>query len=122
MQKQGLDALKKMALMAKNRLRNKVRENDNKALQKGDRFKVLFGEGVDIKSKIITKEDAKLYGKVKQRLDENEDIVNPLAKLIDYKIFNKLNDSEKERYLLVLVNKYKQYKIKYYDERIKEVI
>lgn len=122
MQKQGIDALKKMALMAKNRLRNKVRENDNKALQKGDRFKVLFGEGVDIKSKIITKEDAKLYGKVKQMLDENEDIVNPLAKLIDYKIFNKLNDSEKERYLLVLVNKYKQYKIKYYDERIKEVI
>ena len=122
MQKQGLDALKKMALMAKNRLRNKVRENDNKTLQKGDRFKVLFGEGVDIKSKLITKEDAKLYGKVKQMLDENEDIVNPLAKLIDYKIFNKLNDSEKERYLLVLVNKYKQYKIKYYDERIKEVI
>ena len=71
MQKQGLDALKKMALMAKNRLRNKVRENDNKALQKGDRFKVLFGEGVDIKSKIITKEDAKLYGKVKQMLDSN---------------------------------------------------
>ena len=122
MQKQGLDALKKMALMAKNRLRNKVRENDNKTLQKGDRFKVLFGEGVDIKSKIITKEDAKLYGKVKQMLDENEDIVNPLAKLIDYKIFNKLNDSEKERYLLILINKYKQYKIKYYDERIKEVI
>lgn len=122
MQKQGIDALKRMALMAKNRLRNKVRENDNKALQKGDRFKVLFGEGVDIKSKIITKEDAKLYGKVKQMLDENEDVVNPLAKLIDYKIYNKLNDSEKERYLLVLANKYKQYKIKYYDERIKEVI
>ncbi|MDY2696331.1 MAG: hypothetical protein SOV27_04135 [Eubacteriales bacterium] len=122
MQKQGIDALKRMALMAKNRLRNKVRENDNKTLQKGDRFKVLFGEGVDIKSKIITKEDAKLYGKVKQMLDENEDVVNPLAKLIDYKIYNKLNDTEKERYLLVLVNKYKQYKIKYYDERIKEVI
>ena len=122
MQKQGIDALKRMALMAKNRLRNKVRENDNKALQKGDRFKVLFGEGVDIKSKIITKEDAKLYGKVKQMLDENEDVVNPLAKLIDYKIYNKLNDTEKERYLLVLVNKYKQYKIKYYDERIKQVI
>ncbi len=122
MQKQGIDALKRMALMAKNRLRNKVRENDNKALQKGDRFKVLFGEGVDIKSKIITKEDAKLYNKVKQMLDEDEDVVNPLAKLIDYKIFNKLNEEEKERYLLVLVNKYKQYKIKYYNEKIKEVI
>lgn len=122
MQKQGIDALKRMALMAKNRLRNKVRENDNKALQKGDRFKVLFGECVDIKCKIITKEDAKLYNRVKQMLDENEDVVNPLAKLIDYKIFNKLNEEEKERYLLVLVNKYKQYKIKYYDEKIKEVI
>ena len=55
-------------------------------------------------------------------LDEDEDVVNPLAKLIDYKIFNKLNEEEKERYLLVLVNKYKQYKIKYYNEKIKEVI
>ena len=40
MQKQGLDALKRMAQMAKNRLRNKVRENDNKALLKSDKFKV----------------------------------------------------------------------------------
>lgn len=118
MQKQGLDALKRMAMMAKNRLRNKVRENDNKAIRQNDKFKILFGEGVDIKSKIITKEDKKLYNKVKLMLEEDEDVINPIAKLIDFKVFNKLDDNAKERYLLELVEKYKTYKIKYYEEKV----
>lgn len=122
MQKQGLDALKRMAQMAKNRLRNKVRENDNKALLKSDKFKVLFGEGVEIKSRIITKDDAKFYLKVKQMLDENEDITNPISRLIDYKIYNKLDDEAKERYLFNLVGKYKEYKTRYYDEQEKQII
>lgn len=122
MQKQGLDALKRMAQMAKNRLRNKVRENDNKTLLKSDKFKVLFGEGVEIKSRIITKDDAKFYSKVKQMLDENEDVTNPISRLIDYKIYNKLDDEAKERYLFNLVEKYKEYKIKYYDEQEKQII
>lgn len=122
MQKQGIDALKRMAQMAKNRLRSKVRENDNKLLLKSDKFKVLFGEGVDIKSKIITKEDVKLYGKIKNMLDENEDVTNPIARLIDYKVFNKLDDSAKERYIFNLVDKYKNYKDKYYSERIEQRI
>lgn len=122
MQKQGLDALKRMAQMAKNRLRNKVRENDNRALMQSDKFKVLFGEGVDIKSKIITKEDTKFYGKVKQMLDQDQDVVNPIAKLIDYKVFNKLDDMAKERYLFDLVDKYKECKSKYEQEQLKYII
>lgn len=122
MQKQGLDALKRMAQMAKNRLRNKVRENDNKALLKRDKFNVLFGEGVEIKSRIITKEDTRFYNKVKTMLDENEDIVNPISKLIDHKIYNKLDEQAKERYLFDVVEKYKTYKEKYLSERIKDVI
>lgn len=122
MQKQGIEALKRMANMAKNRLRNKVRENDNKALKKGDTFKVLFGEGVDIKNKIITKEDVKLYTKIKSMLEINEDIVNPIAQLIDYKVFNKLDELSKERYLFELVGKYKVYKTRYLQERVQEVI
>ncbi|MBE7074726.1 MAG: hypothetical protein E7376_01945 [Clostridiales bacterium] len=122
MQKQGIEALKRMANMAKNRLRNKVRENDNKALKKGDTFKVLFGEGVDIKNKIITKEDAKLYTKIKNMLDENQDVANPIAHLIDYKVYNKLDSLSKERYLFELVNKYKLYKTRYLEERVQQVI
>ena len=86
MQKQGIDALKRMALMAKNRLRNKVKENNNKQLKKTDSYKVLFGEIVDIKSKIITKDDEVFYGKVKQLLEEEVDIFDPIARLIDYKV------------------------------------
>lgn len=122
MQKEGIDALKRMANMAKNRLRNKVRENDNKALKKGDTFKVLFGEGVDIKNKIITKEDVKLYAKIKTMLDEDEDILNPIAKLIDHKYYGKLDELAKERYLFELINKYKIYKMRYFEEKEKQVI
>ena len=68
MQKQGIDALKRMALMAKNRLRNKVKENNNKQLKKSDNYKVLFGEVVDIKNKIITKDDDVFYNKIKNWL------------------------------------------------------
>ena len=117
MQKQGIDALKRMALMAKNRLRNKVKENNNKQLKKNDSYKVLFGEIVDIKSKIITKEDDVLYGKIKQMLDEDADIVNPLARLIDYKVYNKLMPDAQERYIFNLVNKYKSCKERYQKEK-----
>ena len=117
MQKQGIDALKRMALMAKNRLRNKVKENNNKQLKKNDSYKVLFGEIVDIKSKIITKEDDKLYEKVNHLLEQDADVVNPLAYLIDYKVYNKLMPQAQERYIFNLVCKYKIYKAKYEQEK-----
>ena len=117
MQKEGIDALKRMAQMAKNRLRNKVREKDNKKAGSRSNFKVIFGDGVDVKSKIITKEDIKLYNKIKEMLDENYDIINPISKLIDYKVYNKLDELSQERYLFNLVDKYKLYKAKYEEER-----
>ena len=116
MQKSGIDALKRMAQMAKSRLRNKVVEKENKYNKRG-KFKILFGEGVDYTCKIITKEDIKLYEKVKTILDENMDIVNPLAKLIDYKVYNKMDSLMQERYLFDLVDKYKKYKEKYIQEK-----
>ena len=122
MQKTGYDALKRMAQMAKNRLRNKVNENDNKYIKNKGNFRILYGSEIDVKSKIITKDDAKLYEKVKSLLDENYDIINPISRLIDYKVYNKLQDLEKERYLLDLVEKYKKYKQKYEEERQKEIV
>lgn len=122
MQKQGIDALKRMAQMAKNRLRNKVKESNNRQLKKNDSYKVLFGEIVDIKSKIITKEDYNLYNKVKQILSSDEDIFNPLARLIDYKIYNKLTPQAQERYILNLVDKYKTYKAKFEQEKLSQIV
>jgi len=117
MQTQGIDALKRMALMAKNRLRKKVNENDNKNIKNRGQFKVIYGEGVDVKSKIITREDRKLYEKVKTMLDEEGEVTNPMARLIDYKVYNKLSSESKERYLFEMLDKYKKYKQKYNDEK-----
>ena len=122
MQRQGIDALKKMAQMAKNRLRSKVNEKENKAIKNRCQFKIIYGDGVDIKSKIITREDKKLYEKVKALLDENIQITNPIARLIDYKIYNNLDDNSQERYLFELVDKYKRYKEKYLQEKPGEIV
>lgn len=116
MQRQGLDAIKRMAQMAKNRLRKKVNEKENKTAKSGS-FKIIFGDGIDIKNKIITREDKKLYEKVKAIVDGGETVFNPIARLIDYKIFNKIGEQEKERYLLDLVDKFKRYKEKYQEEK-----
>lgn len=117
MQKSGIDALKRMAQMAKNRLRNKVVETENKTLKNKGKFKVIYGDCVDIQCKIITKDDKKLYDKVKIMLDENIDVANPIARLIDYKTFNKLDELSQERYIFDLINKYKHYKEKYIQEK-----
>ena len=60
---------------------------------------MIFGDGVDIKSKIITKDDAKLYTKIKNMLDEDCDVMNPLARLIDYKVYNKLDKKREQKKL-----------------------
>ena len=106
MQKDGVDALKKMAQMAKNRLRNKVNEKENKMIKSKGGFTILYCGGNDIKSKLITKEDVKFYDKVKLMLQE-ENVFNPLARLIDNKVYSKLDELAKERYLFELIDKYK---------------
>ena len=114
--REGIDALKRMAQMAKNRLRNKVNENENKMIKKRGGFIILQAGNMDIKSKIITKEDNKLYERVVSILDEG-DVFNPIARLIDSRVYNKLDEMAKERYLFELVDKYKRYKEKYERER-----
>ena len=122
MQREGVDALKRMAQMAKNRLRNKVKDNDNKKLKNKSCFRVLYGSSVDIKSKIISREDLNLYEKVKAILNEDKDIFNPISRLIDHKVYNKLETNAKERYLFDIVDKYKKYKEMYEEEKHKCIV
>jgi len=114
--REGIDALKRMAQMAKNRLRNKVNENENKMIKKRGGFIILQAGNMDIKSKIITKEDNKLYERVVSILDEG-DVFNPIARLMDLKLYSKLDEQSKERYLFELVDKFKKYKERYEKEK-----
>lgn len=62
--------------------------------------------------------DEILYQKVKTMLDENECIINPIGKLIDQQVYGKMDDSNKQRYILELSAKYRELKERYYKERI----
>ena len=46
-----------------------------------------------------------LYEKVK-KLTTKENLTNPIAELTDYKIFNELSPSEKEKYVIDISNRY----------------
>ena len=50
--------------------------------------------------------DGFFYKKVKAMLSENIDVHNPLGKLIEREIFDKLKFNERERYILKLSSKY----------------
>ena len=54
------------------------------------------------------KEDP-LYDKVKKLL-EREDIFNPIAELTDHKVFDKLSQVEKERYVIDISKRYNELK------------
>ena len=50
----------------------------------------------------------KLLDKVKNILSSSPDCINPIGQLIDYKIFNKLNESQKQNYVLRLAATYRE--------------
>ena len=62
-------------------------------------------------------EDDNLYPKVKRLLDKNPDLSNPLGELIDYNFFNKLNPTEKEKYILSLSARYRKLRKKYFEDK-----
>lgn len=49
--------------------------------------------------------DDPLYDKVKKVL-EKDDLLNPIAELTDHKIYDKLSQPEKERYIINLSKRY----------------
>lgn len=53
--------------------------------------------------------DDPLYEKVKKLLSR-DDLFNPIAELTDYKVFNKLSQPEKERYVIDISKRYNELK------------
>ena len=108
------DALKKLARQAKNRLskRNYFNGKGELGVDKSNflaEYKLVL---------ISNKEDEKLYLKVKEILEENEDVINPIGRLVDSNKYQKLSNNDKERYIFNLAEKYKEMKKRF--EREKE--
>ena len=86
------DLLKALALKAKNRMTNKNLRNTYC--------------GVDVK--IINNNDENFYNKVKEIMNENTYVCNPLKRLMDDNKLLKLDARGKERYLLETIEKYQE--------------
>ncbi len=93
------DILKQLALKAKNRLINKSTNDDKIGLKESD-----------YRIKIIKSGDEQFYDKVKNLLERDEDILNPIKELMDEAVLNKMTSGEKEKYLLETVDKYTKFR------------
>ena len=102
--------LKDLALSARNRLIN--RQNGKLKNKK------VFSPNV--KFKIISNEDAE-FNERASALGE-EDMLSPLAKLINYDYFAKLSKENKERYLWDVVEKYKKFREKAQEDQEQKLL
>lgn len=62
--------------------------------------------------------DEVMYQKIKEMLDENECVLNPIGTLIDQQLYSSMDEPNKQRYVLELAAKYRELRERYYRERI----
>lgn len=99
------DILKALANKAKNRLMNKNLRNTYS----------------NISIKIIDLNDEKFYNKVKDMLEKNENITNPIKVLMNESKLSKMNQFQREKYLFDTITKYNKARERYFKEKLKIV-
>ena len=126
--------LKKRALLAKQRLKmgywnklDKEREEflkrEGNSLENERKIKEIqrarfIRENIECINKSEITEREKMYVKVCEILDSDEDTCNPIGQLVDYDKYNSLDESGKQRYILWLSKEYNELKQRYYQERL----
>ena len=127
--------LKKRAMLAKHRLKmgywqNLLRERDDLITLNGStaHAKVVADE---VRRKKFTrdnlismnseqaKEDEAFFLKVCKLLDEDDDPINPIGRLIDHDVYDNMDAMGKQKYVLYLSKKYREMKERYRLEKIK---
>lgn len=125
--------LKKRALLAKQRLKmgywQRMYEEKQRALAElgksadGERLvhdlqheRVLRDEHKALDADKATKEEL-FYNKVCSILEHDENTLNPIGQLIDRKEFEKLDENNRQRYILQLSQKFREMRERYYRER-----
>ena len=68
--------------------------------------------------KAIPDEDP-MYARVRTLLESDEDVSNPIARLIEQEKYDALDSTGKQRYIMSLSAKYRELSRRYYEERDK---
>ncbi len=115
------NSIRKLAQAAKMRLNRaskansvEVNKSDNKIIKINSNFatyKNLYNGVYEVVR--LEENDDELYEKVCMLLDEDYDNPHILGELIDVKVFKKLSESEKDRYIINLADKYLELKSRY---------
>ncbi|MCL2861104.1 MAG: hypothetical protein FWE22_01675 [Firmicutes bacterium] len=131
-QKKDYSELKKRALLAKHRLKigywqqvhekkssELTKENGNTIMEKliKDEIKEKFEREMnkELGNKQVLKEE-EFFEKVRKILDDDEDSINPIGKLIEHDVYDKLDDDNKQRYILELSKKFREMSARYNKE------
>ena len=101
-------ALKLLAQKAKKRLFAAGQNISKNETEKKTTAYLTQGSYQVVASKQKIEEDP-LFEKVK-KLMTKDDVFNPLAELTDYKVFNKLSDLDKEKYIIDISKRYNEIK------------
>lgn len=118
--------IKQLALQAKQRLKNSdygTREEnlERKRIQnRRNNLSLLSGlecKKPEITIKIIndTVDDENFRNRVYAMLHENEDLLNPMANLIDQTAFDSFSETEQEKYILDLSERYTKARASYFE-------
>ena len=115
------NSIRRLAKAAKMRLNRASKETIVEPKHKGDNivtiksnfqtYKNLYNGVYEVVK--LKDNDDELYNKVCALLDENYDSSQILGDLIDTKLFKKLSESEKDRYIVNLADKYLELKQRY---------
>ncbi len=107
-----LNTLRDLANKAKNRLKaisaqNTISNENNFTMTKSYNESYLSAR---LQYAIVANnnkiEGDPLFAKIKKQLEKGEDNLNPIASLIDYKVYNQLSQTEKEKYIIKLTKRY----------------
>ena len=134
MAKKEYSELKKRAMLAKQRMRmgyweqlreerdrvlSKMGDNDENKRRVSEAQRARLQRDTDsVINRVQATEDEKLYERVCHILDENEDVTNPIGRLVEHAEFDVLDDGGKQRYILELSAKYRELKERYYAEKL----
>lgn len=102
--------IKALALQAKNRLKGLCGETSNSS-----GLRLIKGGGEVTKTIAMEKENEKYYQKYKG-IVASECLHNPLAHMMDKKVYNKLCSEKKEKYFFETLERYKALKERYGNE------
>ncbi len=132
MAKKSMNELKKRAMLAKQRMKMGYWEQMLR-----DREKMIGEVGSTCEAKKFvsdlqrdkynrefnvtvckTTQDEKLYEKVRNILESEEIVINPISRLIDSEEYDNMDNEAKQRYILELSSKFRELKERYYREQV----